>query len=181
MPEKLSLIIRKEKPADYEAVESLIQQAFALAEHRDGNEHRLVKNLRNSDAFLPKLSMIAEHNETIVGHILLTKVQIKNGDEAFDSLALAPVSVLPEFQNRGVGGKLIEAAHHQAKTMGFTSVVLLGHESYYPKFGYKPAHTFGISFPFEAPPKNCMAIELAPNSLANVSGEIIYPDIFFEN
>ncbi|MCH2448878.1 MAG: N-acetyltransferase [Gracilimonas sp.] len=97
MPEKLSLTIRKEKPADYEPVESLIQHAFASAEHSDGNEHRLVKNLRNSDAFISQLSMVAEHNEKIVGYILLTKVKIKNKEKEFDSLALAPVSVLPEF------------------------------------------------------------------------------------
>lgn len=180
MPDAFSLTIREEKPADYVAVESLIQQAFALAEHSDGNEHRLVKNLRDSDAFIPRLSMVAELNENIVGHILLTKVKIRNGEKAFDSLALAPISVLPEFQKKGIGGKLIEDAHLKAKNMGFTSAVLLGHQDYYPRFGYKPAHTFGIILPFEAPPENCMAIELFPGSLSDISGEVVYPNAFFE-
>lgn len=180
MSDTFSLTIREEKPADYEAVESLIQQAFSLAEYSDGNEHRLVQNLRNSDAFVPQLSMIAVLNEKIVGHILLSKIKIRNKESEFNSLALAPVSVLPELQNKGIGGKLIKAAHLKVKNMGFTSIVLLGHQDYYPRFGYKPAHTFGIKLPFNAPPENCMAIELFPGSLSDISGEVIYPNAFFE-
>ncbi|MEX0724046.1 MAG: protein-disulfide reductase DsbD domain-containing protein [Gracilimonas sp.] len=75
---------------------------------------------------------------------------------------------------------MMEAAHDQAREMGFTSLILLGHENYYPRFGYKPAHVFDISFPFDAPPENCMVIELSPNSLKYISGEVVYPKEFFE-
>ncbi|MEX2477811.1 MAG: N-acetyltransferase [Gracilimonas sp.] len=180
MNKGLSLTIREEKPADHEAVESLIQRTFTLAEHSGGDEHLLVKRLRKSTAFISELSLVAELGNDLVGHILLTKVIIKSDESEFESLALAPVSVLPEFQNKGIGGKLIQAAHDQAREMGFTSLILLGHENYYPRFGYKPAHVFDISFPFDAPPENCMVIELSPNSLKYISGEVVYPKEFFE-
>lgn len=175
-----SLIIRQEKPTDYTQVEQVVEQAFYSAEHSDGNEHQIVHKLRSSDSFIPQLSLVAEIYGNIVGHVLLTSVRIKNQYKDFDSLALAPVSVLPDYQNRGIGGNLIKTAHSKAKQIGFTSVVLLGHENYYPKFGYKAAYQFNITFPFEAPPENCMAVELEEHSLKDVSGVVVYPADFFE-
>ena len=116
----------------------------------DHKEQFLVQRLRKSDAFIPELSLIAENENKIVGHILLTKLKIKNGQKKFDSLALAPVSVLPEYQGNGIGGMLIKEAHKKAKELGYQSVILLGHEKYYPKFGYKQADKFGIELPFES-------------------------------
>ena len=62
--------------------------------------------------------------------------------------------------------------------MGYRSIVLLGHEKYYPKFGYQQADKFGIELPFDAPKENCMAIELTENGLKNVSGMVVYPKEF---
>lgn len=124
--------------------------------------------------------MVAETENKIVGHILLTKLKIKNGQNELDSLALAPVSVLPEHQGKGIGGMLIKEAHKKAKELGFISVILLGHEKYYPKFGYKRADQFGIVLPFEVPKENCMAIELIENGLKDVNGMVEYPKEFNE-
>ena len=138
----------------------------------------MVERLRNSKAFIPELSLVAELAGQIVGYILLTKIEIKNEQQVFKSLALAPVSVLPEFQNKGIGGTLILKAHEIAKSLGYESVILLGHQDYYPKFGYVQTSQFGITLPFIVPTENCMAIELESNALISVTGVVDYPKEF---
>jgi|SRR5690606_6480692 len=176
----MEVIIRQEKPADFKTVFRIIENAFKLIQFSDHKEQFLVERLRKSRAFIPELSMVAELDNRIVGHILLTKLKIKNGQREFDSLALAPVSVLPKYQGKGIGGILIKEAHKKARELGYQSVVLLGHEKYYPKFGYKRADMFGIELPFDVPKENCMAIELTENGLVGVSGTVEYPKEFNE-
>ena len=174
------MTIRQEIKNDQSEVFHVIESAFKEAEFVDNTEQFLVERLRMSDAFIPELSMVAEIGGKIVGHILLTKLKIKNKSTEFDSLALAPVSVLPEFQGKGIGGKLIMEAHKKAKELGHKSVVLLGHENYYPRFGYKQADKYEIELPFEAPKENCMVIELIENGLNGVNGMVEYPKEFNE-
>ena len=176
----MEINIRKEEIKDYKTVFHLIEKAFASEQMSDHKEQYLVERLRQSDAFIPELSLVAEIENKIVGHILLTKLKIKNTQNEFDSLALAPVSVLPEYQGKGIGAMLIKHAHKTAKALGHKSIVLLGHEHYYPRFGYKQADTFGIELPFEVPKENCMAIELVDNGLKDVSGMVEYPKEFYE-
>lgn len=171
--------LRTEQPGDHKAVFDLIQSAFQSAEYSDHSEHFLVDRLRASKAFIPDLSIVAETDGIIVGHILLTKIKINDEGNSYPSLALAPVSVLPQYQGLGIGGKLIQEAHDVARRLGHTSVVLLGHKDYYPRFGYKQASTFGISLPFEVPAENCMAIELVDGALENVSGIVEYAAAFY--
>jgi len=178
---KMKIIFRQENKNDYAAVFNLIQRAFEKEEMSDYSEQYLVERLRNSEAFIPELSIVAEINQNIAGHILLTRIKvINNKNEEFESLALAPVSVLPEYQGKGIGGKLIETAHKKAKELGFGSVILLGHENYYPRFGYEIAKKYGIKLPFEVPDENCMAIELIKGALEGVEGTVVYPKAFFE-
>lgn len=175
----MEINIRKEVQEDFKKVSELIRTAFESEEHSDHEEHFLVERLRNSDAFIPELSMVAEADHQIVGYILLTKIIIEDENQKnYTSLALAPVAVSPEFQGKGIGGKLIKEAHQKAKELGFGSVVLLGHENYYPKFGYKLTKEFGIKLPFEVPEANCMVIELTENALQNVNGVVRYPKEF---
>ena len=176
----MELTIRKENAKDFDAVFNLIEKAFESEQMSDHKEQFLVGRLRKSDSFIPELSMVAEFENKIVGHIMLTKLKIKNEQNEFDSLALAPVSVIPEYQGKGIGGILIKEAHKRAKELGHQSIVLLGHEKYYPKFGYKQADNFGIELPFDVPKENCMAIELTENGLDGVSGIVDYPKEFNE-
>lgn len=176
----MEITIHEENQTEYNVVSELIEKAFeklALSDHR---EQFLVQRLRKSTAFVPELSMVAKTENKIVGHILLTKLKIKNRQDEFDSLALAPVSVLPEYQGKGIGGMLIQEAHKKARELGYRSIVLLGHEKYYPKFGYKQADNFGIKLPFDVPKENCMVIELTENGLDGVSGMVKYPKEFNE-
>lgn len=176
----MEFVLRKENPSDYQQVEQLIEAAFRTAEHSDHREHLLVARLRKTTSFVPDLSIVAESNGQLLGHVLLTKIQISNASENFDSLALAPVSVLPDFQGKGLGGALIREAHQVATQLGFGSVILLGHADYYPRFGYQKASTFNIRLPFEAPDENCMAIELLTGALKEVSGTVVYDPAFYE-
>ncbi|MGB3106344.1 MULTISPECIES: GNAT family N-acetyltransferase [Sphingobacterium] len=176
----MNIKIRQEKSSDPTIVFELIRIAFENEQYSDHQEHILVEKLRKRAEFIPQMSIVAEVEGEIVGYILLTKVQIidKENQKAFDSLALAPVAVLPQFQGQGIGGKLILAAHQIAKELGFGSVVVLGHADYYPKFGYVPASVYGIQFPFDVPDENCMIKELTDNSLKGIQGTVHYPEEF---
>lgn len=176
----MELKLRQERPADFKIISKIIQAAFENDQFSDSKEHILVEKLRLIDAYIPELSIIAEVNKEIVGHIILSKIKIKNKENSYDSLALAPVSVHPSFQKRGIGGLLINESHRIAKKIGYKSIVLLGHEKYYPKFGYQLAKKYGITLPFEVPDENCMAIELVENGLEGVSGMVEYSTAFNE-
>lgn len=176
----MEIAIREEKTDDFKAVFALIENAFESLQWSDHKEQFLVERLRKSKSFIPELSIVAEIGNKIVGHILMTKLKVKNDQNEFDSLALAPVSVLPEYQANGIGGMLIEQAHKKAKELGYKSVILLGHEKYYPRFGYQRADKFGIELPFEVPKENCMAIELVTGGLKGVRGTVEYLKEFNE-
>jgi len=85
------------------------------------------------------------------------------------------MSVLPEYQNRGIGTELVKSGLEKSGEFGFESVIVLGHEKYYPRFGFKPASNWNIKSPFPVPDEAFMAIELIPNALTEVNGAVIYP------
>lgn len=169
------IILRQETKEDFQEVFEVNQIAF-----QQNNEARLVEALRkNPEVFIPELSILAIKNKKVVGHILFTKIKIKDLDgNTNESLGLAPIAVRPEFQNRGIGGKLIQKGFEVAKSLGFQSVIVLGHEHYYPKFGFLPAQNWKIKPPFEVSSNVFMAIELVKDGLKNISGTVMYPKEF---
>ncbi len=176
----MKVLIRQESRNDYKSVFELIEKAFKNQEYSDHKEQFLVERLRKSEVFIPQLSIVAEVDGQIVGHILFTKLQIVNELSVFESLALAPVSVLPEFQRKEIGSKLILYGHEQAERLGYKSVILLGHEDYYPRFGYQHCEKYNIKMPFDVPAENCMVVPLVKDGLKEVYGNIVYPNVFFE-
>lgn len=172
--------IRQELSKDHKKVFNIIKSAFKHQILSDHQEQFMVGRLRNSKDFIPEFSRVSEVDNKLVGHILLTQIKIKNDLRAFDSLALAPVSVHPDFQSMGIGARLIESAHNKAIELGYKSIILLGHKNYYPRFGYKQTSYYGIKLPFEVPDENCMAIELVRNGLENISGMVEYPREFYQ-
>lgn len=167
------MLIRKVMENDFADIYNVVKEAFSSAEHTDGNEHNLVNALRAGDAYIPELSLLAEVDGKIIGHIMFSKIKIGNSTE----VALAPLSVLPEYQNRGVGTKLVKAAHDIARQLGYHYSVVLGSEEYYPRFGYIPASKVGIKAPFEVSEENYMVFEL--NSLDNkIEGTVQYSPEF---
>lgn len=167
------MLIRQERPGDYEEVYGLIMEAFASAEHADGNEQNLVKALRKSSAFIPELSLVAEVNGRLAGHILFTRARV--GDE--EALALAPLSVRPEYQRRGIGTALILEGHRIAQSLGFQYILVLGSETYYPRAGYVPAERFGIAVPEGFPAENFMAVKLRKDA-GPIGGTVVYAEEF---
>ena len=167
------MTIRTEQQADYDSVYQVVKNAFKTAEQSDGNEQNLVNVLRQSSAFIPELSLVAEIKEKIVGHILFTKLQI----DGHTALALAPLSVLPQYQRKGIGTSLILEGHKIAQTLGYSYSVVLGSEKYYPRIGYLPAEIFGIQPCFELPSKNFMAYKLCENAPI-ISGIVKYAKEF---
>jgi len=139
----MEVLVRQEQENDKNYVYKVVKEAFEHAEHADGDEQDLVNRLRKSEAFVPELSLVAEWKGKIIGHVLFTRIRIGN----YVSLVLAPLAVLPEYQGRDVGGKLIRAGHGRAKKLGFRSVIVVGHPTYYPRFGYSPASRWNICAP----------------------------------
>lgn len=150
------MIIRTAEEKDYDSIYTLVKAAFERAEHSDGNEHDLVNAMRKGSAFVPELSLVAEIEKKIVGHIMFTKATVDNNE----ILALAPLSVLPEYQRNGIGTALIEEGNRIAKELGYGYSVVLGSETYYPRMGYLPADMFGIHPPFDVPVENFMAYRI---------------------
>ncbi|MDA3905592.1 MAG: N-acetyltransferase [Bacteroidales bacterium] len=169
------IVIRKENKKDYPEVYKLNLQAFNQI-----TEPELVDRHRESDRFIPELSLIAEIDNKICGHILFTKIYIQSEGINKESLALAPMAVLPDFQNQGIGKQLIKSGLEKAANIGFKSVVVIGHAEYYPKFGFKPALSFDITAPWEVPNDVFMALELQENALSDVHGLVNYAQAFMD-
>ncbi|HRN94665.1 MAG TPA: N-acetyltransferase [Chitinophagales bacterium] len=169
----MKLNIQQETAQDFNAVFELNKLAFGQE-----NEPKLVELLRKSSAFIPELSLVAWFQNQIVGHILFTKIKIVNNENDTESLALAPMAVLPEFRQKGIGGQLVNSGIEEAKELGYKSIIVLGHEHYYPKFGFEPAEKWNIKSPYDVPANVFMALELTPNGLENTSGLVVYPKEF---
>ena len=167
------MIIRQEHNEEFHSIYALVKAAFESAEHADGNEPDLVNALRKSDSYIPELSLVAEIDGKIVGHIMFTKLKIGNQVQ----LALAPLSVLPDYQKQGIGTALIQEGHTRARALGYEYSVVLGSEKYYPRTGYLPAKNYGIFAPFNVPDENFMACKLSENAPA-VCGIVQYAKEF---
>lgn len=176
----MRIAIRKETIVDYPIIFEIIRDAFPGIEHSGGDECFIVERLRKNTGFVPELSLVEETDGEVVGHILFSKIKIQNGEDNFEVLSLASVSVKPGFQNKGIGSSLIREGLKIATETGHTAVIVLGHPEYYPRFGFKMASSWKIKAPFEVPDEVFMAMELLPGSLANISGAVIYPKEFFE-
>ena len=136
-------------------------------------EPTLVAAIRGGPGFDPALSLVAEADGALIGHVLLSPVTV-GGDPA---LVLAPLAVAPDWQRRGVGGELTRRVLEVARAGGHRVVVLLGHPTYYPRFGFEPSAAHGIAQPFPAGDAS-MVLFLDPAARGAVTGTIAYPETF---
>lgn len=167
------MFIRQETRQDYQEIFQLIKDAFKNAEHADGHEQDLAAALRNSPAFVPELSLVAEINGKLAGHIMFSEATV-GGDTV---LVLAPLSVSPEFQLQGIGTALMKEAHRIAKELGYPYSLVLGSEWYYPRVGYVPAEPLGVKVPPGMPSANFMLMKLQANAKP-ISGAVAYAKEF---
>lgn len=130
----LNLILRNEQADDIESIFNITQLAFENAAHTDHTEHLIVNALREADQL--SISIVAELDEKIIGHVAISPVVISSGEQNW--YGLGPVSVIPDYQQQGVGKALVQQSLQQLKQRGAVGCVVLGDPAYYSKFGFKP-------------------------------------------
>jgi len=168
------MLIRPETPADIPAIYAVNQLAF------DGGEAepRLVDTIRLSDDFIPELSLVAEADGRVIGHILFSRIHIQTEAGAIPALSLAPMAVLPEYQNRGIGSMLVRGGLEESRRLGHAIVIVLGHPNYYPRFGFSAGMAQTLECPYGDAGPAWMALELIPGALHGVRGKVVYPPAF---
>jgi putative acetyltransferase len=159
--------IRHETAADHEAVGQVNRLAFGQED-----EAGIVDALREGG--YARLSLVAEVDGRVVGHILFSDLPILTDGGTVPALSLAPMAVLPEFQKRGIGSALVEKGLEVCRGAGHRIVVVLGHTHFYPRFGFSAKLAAPLSSPFGGR-EAWMALELAPGALGGVTGWVQYP------
>lgn len=170
------MIIRIETTDDFYEVYKLNYLAFGNRE----DESKLIERIRNSEEFVPELSIVAEKDNEIVGHLLLSKAIVEDEEKTYDVIVLAPIAVNPICQKQGIGSELINEGLKRCKARGYNIVLLIGHPGYYPKFGFQPARRYGLELKqFDVPDEVFMVCELKAGELQKIKGELKYPKSFF--
>lgn len=164
---------RAEKREDQSGIYEVHTLAFKQEE-----EAKLVNAIRLSDEYIPELSLVAEVDGHIVGHVMFSKIYIEMEQGMITTLGLAPVAVRPDHQGKGIGSALIQEGLKRSKELGYPHVVVLGHADYYPRFGFVPSVTKGIQSPFPVPAEAFMVLELIPGALQGIEGVVKYPPTF---
>ena len=126
------MIIREECPGDSRSIHKVHKKAFP-----GPDEARLVQLLRSRGKAV--VSLVAEDDGAIVGHVLCSAVSIDPPDSRWNALGLAPIAVLPENQRKGIGRRLIQEGLKKCKQAGYDVVVVLGDPAYYARFGFRRA------------------------------------------
>lgn len=129
----MNIKVRSENDLDIKAISNVTVAAFLNAEYTSHTEQFIVSALRNSGALT--ISIVADINNKIVGHVAVSPVSISDGSKNW--YGLGPISVLPDFQNQGIGSLLMQAALDALKKINAVGCVLLGDPNYYSRFGFK--------------------------------------------
>jgi len=161
------LIIRAETEADHPAVYEVNERAFGQAGEAD-----LVDALRRNAQ--PQISLVAELDGRVVGHIFFSPVLIESEASTFTALGLAPMAVLPEFQNQSIGSELVRRGLEECRSIGHDVVVVVGHPGYYPRFGFVTAKQKGLRCEYNVPDEAFMVAELRAGALAGRQGLVKY-------
>lgn len=169
----MNYIIRQETEKDFSEIYNLIKEAFKTADVKDGDEQDYAVDLRNSKKYIPQLALVAQTNDKLIGHIMLTETSIQQADNKIITvLLLSPVSVLLQYRNMGVGKALIKESCRRAKEMGYKTVFLVGNPEYYKKSGFVESSIYNIKPKDNIPAKYVQVLELYPGSLKNIEGII---------
>lgn len=163
------MIVRDEQPYDRKQVRMVNEGAFGRPDEAD-----LVDRLRAEGAVL--LSLLAEVENQIIGHLLFSRMTVETAQGPVAAISLAPLAVLPEHQGRGVGSRLVRTGLAMLRDRGERIVIVLGHEEYYPRFGFSTEKARYLVSPF--PPESFMALELWDGALAGIQGAVRYPSAF---
>ncbi len=164
--------VRREQTSDIEAIRDINNLAFGQPD-----EGLIIDRLRKSGGEL--LSLVAVIENKTVGHIFFSPVTLEGASKTVQGMGLAPMSVLPEFQRQGIGSKLVTEGIETIKRSGCPFIIVLGHEKYYPRFGFERASKYGFTCQWEGVPDDAfMALILNYNEIKDVSGVVKYRDEF---
>lgn len=167
------LNIRPETPEDVDSIRYVNEQAFGQKEEAD-----IIEKLRNRNALT--LSLVAVQENEVVGYIAFSPVSIESKGAGFEAIALAPMAVLPAYQGKGIGSQLVHAGLEECRRLGHDIVVVLGHPTYYPRFGFVPAGPRGVDCEFEVPEEAWMVLEIREGTLAGRGGTVKFQPEFKE-
>jgi putative acetyltransferase len=162
--------IRPETEADRPAVRAVNEAAFETPVEAD-----LIDALRRKSAEV--ISLVAERADSVVGHILFSRVTISEHPQ-LKLMGLGPMAVVPECQRSGVGSALVREGLTRCKQLAVHAVVVLGHAEYYPRFGFVPASRYAIRCEYDVPDDVFMIVEVKEGALDGVSGLILYDQAF---
>jgi putative acetyltransferase len=162
--------IRPEALEDWQQIREVTSRAFGQPD-----EAELIEALRQEAR--PFISLVATEHDGVVGQISFSPVTI-GADPSLDCMGLAPMSVAPEWQRRGIGSQLVRAGLDACRQHGIGVVVVLGHPEYYPRFGFVAASRKGLSCQYAVPDEVFMALELTPGALRERSGLVRYHPVF---
>jgi putative acetyltransferase len=169
---QVRILVRPEERRDWECVETIVGDAFG-----QDAEARLVSRLRSVTGVF---SLVATVDDTVVGHVLFSPLTARSGMRAPIAYGLAPVAVAPTWQRRGIGAQLITVGLEELRSVGVGLVVVLGHASYYPRFGFVPAATLGLSCKWGGEDGSFQAVELVVGSARAYRGVVDYHPAFDE-
>ena len=163
------------KSTESEKTEILEIHKAAFGEEKGPEIASLVRDLFTDKTAMPVLSLVAEEDNRLVGHVLYTKVNIVQTEAPVSAQILAPLAVLPGSQKSGVGSRLVNEGLEQLKKSGVELVFVLGHPEYYPRCGFTPAGALGFEAPYPIPEEHAaawMVQELRPGVIGSVKGKV---------
>lgn len=165
-------VIRAATSQDIESITGVHVAAFG-----GPSEANLVAALTAQCATL--ISLVALVDSVIVGHILFSPVRIEPATDV-SVWGLAPMAVHPAKQGCGIGAGLVHSGIATCRDNAVEALVVLGHQDYYPRFGFCPASEFGLGCTYDVPPQAFMALELQARALREVAGVVHYHPVFAE-
>jgi putative acetyltransferase len=168
LAENRTISIRPERREDSAAVIAINDHAFGGTD-----ESGLIDAVKQSGR--PVISLIAASDDTPVGHIFFSPIQIQSEGPPIATLALAPMAVLPAFQRLGIGTLLVEAGLRECARQGCQVVVVVGHPTFYRRFGFGPANEMGLTSVYSSAGEAFMALELSKGVLTGRTGLVEYP------
>ena len=165
------LLIRPEQPEDTTAIRQVNEQAFGRSDEAD-----LVDALRTHGKAV--LSLVGVERNHIVGHIFFSPVTIESDNSMVSAIGLAPMAVVPERQQRGIGSWMVRAGLAGCRNAGYHYVVVLEHPTYYPRFGFVPASQYGITSEYTVPDEAFMVLAWQGGILSHRGGIARYEPEF---
>lgn len=174
-----NIILRNETEQDYQAVENVTREAFWNVHVPGCNEHYLVHVMRDSELFIPELDFIAELDGKVVGNIMYAHSMVTEGDDKiYPVITFGPVSVLPAYQNKGIGAMLIRHTINLAREMGYPAIFIYGDPEYYKRFGFVPAETYKIKNSVGKYADALQVLELEKGALEDIVGRFCEGELY---